>query len=179
MVEFRERLSPEEREHRRRILLAVGPRVYGGTWQPPLAEALSTHGRPVPRQRLVHWTLPAEAPNSKPVPYWALSALLEIARHGVVRLRADAAILEEIVAGEEPPAPTGGTPPAAEAAPDTAPASPPEDEADPLALVSAMIDEWFPPGPDADSDFPRYEPPAPPPPRDGWRSRFAESHGYR
>jgi hypothetical protein len=187
VVESRKRLSPEERERRRLLLTAVGTLLFGEAWHKPLAEALVLAGHDVQRQRILHWAL---APNpeaykdktssdpSKPIPDWAVDALHRIAREGAARRRAEADALDALVAGEQA-APAGGTPPAAETAPDAVPASAPEDEADPLALVGALLDEWTPPGPDANPDFPRYEPPAPPPQREGWRSRFAESRGYR
>jgi hypothetical protein len=188
MVESRERLPPDERERRRVLLTAVGTLLYGEAWHKPLAAALVLAGHDVQRQRILHWAL---APNpeaykdktssdpSKPIPAWAVDALHRIAREGAARRRAEADALDRLVAGGEPPAPIDETPPTADAASGAASAFPPEDEPDPLALVGAMLDDWTPPGLDPDSDFPRYEPPAPPPPREGWRSRFAESHGYR
>lgn len=92
----REFTDAEERARRVALVQAVGERVYGGSWQTPIAEALSAAtGRPLGRARVAQWVL---ADGAKPVPAWVLDALPGIAQDGAARLRKAADELDALFA---------------------------------------------------------------------------------
>lgn len=168
----------DERVRRVALVQAIGERVYGGSWQTPLADALSAAtGRPLGRARVAQWML---ADGAKPVPAWVVDALPGIARDGAARLRRHADELDALFAdggegappaqGEretaEEPAQESG-PAAAAAAPDDGPAF---DIDAPYRLVDAGLARLREPEP---------EPEPEPTPPTGWRSRFAEEHAAR
>ena len=174
----REFTDSEERARRVALVQAVGERVYGGSWQTPLADALSAAtGRPLGRARVAQWVL---ADGAKPVPAWVLDALPAIARDGAARLRRHADELDILLAdGGASAPPTQGEPDAPGEAPlesgpvAAAEAAPYDDgtDFDIDGLVEAFADKRLPrPAPE-----PAPEPAAP----DGWRSRFAEEHAAR
>lgn len=178
MVETRERLSREERARRRELLVEAGPSLFGPSWQPALAEALSTERRPINRQRIVQWALGLDAKNGKPIPAWAYVALEEIVREGVARLREDADKLQGMLDGTSPAAPADETPPAKDSAP--ASKAPEVDGDDDGVDLDALVEQALAHGPSPlpGSDFPVYVPPPPPPRPEGWRSAFAERYGH-
>lgn len=119
----------DERLRRRDLVAAVGVRIFGQSWQTPLAEALSAaSGRPLGRARISQWYLAGAA--AKPVPEWVLEALPAIARNGAAHLRKAAAELDALFADE-------GAPPA-QGEPEAEPAAPQESG----PAVSALAEEF-------------------------------------
>ncbi|CAX22083.1 protein of unknown function [Methylorubrum extorquens DM4] len=168
----REFTDAEERARRVALVQAVGERVYGGSWQTPLAEALSAAtGRPLGRARVAQWML---ADGAKPVPAWALDALPAIARDGAARLRRHADELDALFAeGGAGAPPAQSEPDAAEEPPfESGPAAAADDDDfDVDAFVEANA--HLRPARPAPEPAPEPERPA------GWRSAFAEAHAAR
>ncbi|ACS43951.1 hypothetical protein [Methylorubrum extorquens] len=168
----REFTDAEERARRVSLVQAVGERVYGGSWQTPLADALSAAtGRPLGRARVAQWML---ADGAKPVPAWVLDALPAIAREGAARLRRHADELDSLFAeGGAGAPPDSSEPEAAEETPlesgPTAAAGDEEFDVDAFVEANAHI------RPSRPAPEPAPEPAAP----TGWRSRFAEEHAAR
>lgn len=112
----------------------VGKRVWGGSWQTPMADALK-----LPRARIAQWMLvPSEKKvanvPAKPVPAWVLEVLPAIARDGAARLRKAANELDALFAD-------GGAPPA-QGEPEPEPAAP--QESGPTAAgAQAVEDDYF------------------------------------
>lgn len=174
----REFTDTEERARRVALVQAVGERVYGGSWQTPLAEALSTAtGRPLGRARVAQWVL---ADGAKPVPSWVVDALPGIARDGAARLRRHADELDALFAeGGAGAPPAQGEPdapgePSLESGPAAAAEAAQADDGSDFD-VDALVERF------ADKRLPRPAPePAPEPAaRTGWRSAFAEEHAAR
>ena len=96
----RDVVSESERQRRREAVEAVASRIYGGSWQTPLAAELAElAGRGLDRSRVAGWYLkpsPDKAKNvpAKPVPSWVMDALPELARRGAERLRRQAEELD-------------------------------------------------------------------------------------
>jgi hypothetical protein len=167
----REFTDKAERQRRRDLVAAVGERVWGASWQTPLAEALAeATGRPLGRARVAQWMLAADP---KPVPAWALDAVPAIARKGAARLRAAADELDALFGDE-------GAPPAAQGEPEAD--AEPTREAGPAASEAAAEGEV-----DMDAlvalacstPSPYAKAPEPVPERTGWRSDFADARGFR
>lgn len=129
------RFTAEEEPMRARDLVEfVGERVWGGSWQTPMAEALK-----LPRARVAQWMLvPSEKKTvnvpAKPVPAWVMEALPAIAREGAARLRKDADELDALF-------PDQGAPPA-QGEPDGEEDGPQESGPAASAVASASAEEF-------------------------------------
>lgn len=134
MSETRERLTPEERARRQRLLMTVGAHLYGPSWQQALSNRLKAFVESgVPRVRINQW-----ANGSKPVPAWFLPVLADVARSGAAELRRRAEVFDRIAAGEDvPPSPDEGAPPA-QGEPDT-----PEEPAQEPGSAASSSEEDF------------------------------------
>ncbi|GBU19032.1 hypothetical protein [Methylobacterium sp.] len=128
----RDTVSEDERERRKAAVEAVASRVYGSSWQTPLATEISDMtGRSLERSRIAGWFLKpaADKPTSsvKPVPAWVMNALPELARRGAARLRHAAEELDlaaaELDRVAAPPEGGEGAPPAP-GEPEETPAAP-------------------------------------------------------
>ncbi|MCY1645006.1 hypothetical protein [Methylorubrum sp. SL192] len=168
----REFTDGEERARRVALVQAVGERVYGGSWQTPLADALSAAtGRSLGRARVAQWML---ADGAKPVPGWVVDALPSIARDGAARLRRHADELDALFAeggAGAPPAEdepdAAGEPPLESGTEATAEAAPYDDGSD--FDVDAFVEKFAHVRPASPEPEPAPEP-------TGWRSRFAEEN---
>lgn len=168
----REFTDAEERARRVALVEAVGLRAFGGSWQTPLAEALSAAtGRALGRSRVAQWML---STDPKPVPAWVLDALPAIARDGAARLRVAADELDALFADD-------GAPPAAQGEPEAEGEAPLESGPADAQAAAPADDEEF----DMDAFVEQFahvrpsqerEPEPQPAPPEGWRSQFAEAH---
>ncbi|MFE1597370.1 hypothetical protein [Methylobacterium sp. ID0610] len=181
MSETRERLTPEERARRQRLLMTVGAHLHGPSWQQALSDRLEkVVDGGVPRVRINQW-----ANGAKPVPGWMLPVLADVARDGAAELRRRAEDLDRIAAGEDVPPSDEGAPPA-QGEPD-APGEAPLESGPAAAAEAAPFDDGTAFDIDAlveqfaDKRLPRPAPePAPEPTAPtGWRSAFAEEHAAR